>query len=143
MKQSAFASKNNLLGTLCLLTFIGSGFGLSVSLLSIININFIQFAQNIIGYTSVQTNTQDANFSFVYIIVKGILYAFVLYSAYLMFYKKAKGFFLYIIGQFLLIVISFIFFPYPLLEILSIVIPEIIFSIAFILLYALHFKSME
>jgi len=74
MKQSAFASKNNLLGTLCLLTFIGSGFGLSVSLLSIININFIQFAQNIIGYTSVQTNIQDANFSFVYIIVKGILY---------------------------------------------------------------------
>jgi len=141
MEQNELVKKNWLLTTLCLLTFIGSGFGLIVSILSMISLDFIYFTQDIIGYTSVLTNTQDASFGF--IIAKTALYILILYAAYQMLNRKRKGFWLYIAGQVLLIIISFLFFPYPYLVTFSIVIPEIIFSVAFIFLYAIQYNEMK
>lgn len=129
-----------LLRLLCILTFIGSGFGLIVSILSLISIDLISFTKEIPGYTSVATNSFDAGIN--YIAIKIFLYAISIFSAILIWKHKISGFFIYTAAQLLLPAISFIFFPYPLIHTFSIVIPELIFSIAFILLYSLHLNLM-
>jgi len=130
-----------LLPVLCIMTFIGSGFGLVISLLSLINTGLIRFITQIPTFTSVATHIADAHFT--YSIVKGLLYAFSIYGAALMFHNKRKGFFIYLFAQLMLPLISFFFLPYPKFQIATIVLPEFIFAIAFIALYSLHLGSMK
>ena len=129
-----------LLPILCIMTFLGSGFGLFISILSIIDIQLIRFIIQIPSYTSVATNIADAHFS--YSIVKILLYSLSIAGAWYMFLLKKRGFFMYMAAQLLLPLISFLFLPYPMFQIVSIVIPEFIFAFAFIALYALHLGSM-
>jgi len=130
-----------LLPVLCVMTFIGSGFGLIVSLLSLIHTDYIRFITQIPTYTSVATNIADAHFA--YSIIKAALYCLSIIGAWLMLKSNKKGFYFYGAAQLLLPLISFIFFPYPLLQTATIVLPEYIFAIAFIALYSLHLSSMK
>lgn len=134
-------SPHGLLYILCILTFIGSGFGFIVSILSIVNIDYINFIEEIPGYTSLKTNTIDAHF--LYPISKTIFYITSLLGALYMLKLKIKGFYIYSISQLILPTLSFIFFDYPLLHTFSIALPSYIFGIAFIMLYALHIKDMK
>jgi len=130
-----------LLRILCSLTFIGSGFGALVSILSLINLELISFTKELPGYTSVVTNSFDAG-SF-YIVIKLVLYSASIISAVLIWKLKISGYFIYTASQLLLPAISFIFFPYPVFHTFSIVLPELIFAIAFILLYSLHLDILK
>jgi hypothetical protein len=130
-----------ILTILCIMTFIGSGFGIVVSVLAVIDLDLIRFIRNIPFYTSVITHIGDSNFS--YSIIKGLLNILSLSGAIYMWNLRKRGFYFYSAAQLLLPVISFIFFPYPLKQILTIVIPEYIFAFAFIALYALHLNSMK
>lgn len=130
-----------LLPALCILTCIGSGFGLFISILSLINLDLIRFIINIPTFTSVATNIADSHFS--YSIVRGILYVLSITGALYMWKLKKKGFFIYTASQLLLPLISFFYFPYPLMQTATIVIPDYIFAVAFIALYSLHLSSMR
>jgi hypothetical protein len=130
-----------LLPVLCIMTCIGSGFGLLISVLSLIDIQLIKFVIQIPSYTSVATNIADAHFS--YSLVKILLFSLSIAGAYYMLKLKKRGFFMYVAAQLLLPLISFVFLPYPLFQIFTIVIPEFIFAFAFIALYALHLGSMK
>jgi hypothetical protein len=130
-----------LLPVLCFMTFIGSGFGLLVALLSVIDIQLIEFVMKVPGYTSVVANIADTHFS--YGIAKIILYSLSIFGAYQMLLLKKRGFVFYSAAQILLPVISFFFFRYPIFQIFTIVIPEFIFGVAFIALYALHLRHMN
>lgn len=130
-----------LLRFLCILTFIGSGFGALISTLSLIDLGLISFTKEIPGYTSIVTNSFDAGFF--YIIVKLILYSASILSAILIWKLKISGYFIYIAAQLLLPSISFFFFPYPVFHTFSIVLPELIFAVAFILLYSLHLDLLK
>ncbi len=129
-----------ILTVICILTFIGSGFGLLVSVLSLINTDLILFIKNIPLYTSVATHIRDTHFS--YSIFKAVLFIFSILGALYMWKLKKRGFYIYSASQILLPLISFFFFPYPKFQILTIIIPEYIFAFAFIALYALHLGSM-
>lgn len=139
MEKDKSRKRHWLLPVLCFMTFAGSGFGIVVSLLSVINIKLIAFTTQVPGYTSVATNTFDSHIS--YAILKTLLYGLSITGAFLMLKSKRRGFYLYTAAQILLPLISFLFFPYPYMHVFSIVIPEFIFAIAFISLYALHLKS--
>ncbi len=129
-----------LLPVLCYMTFVGSGFGLLIALLSVVDIRLVQFVMKIPGYTSVVTNITDTHFS--YGIVKIVLYSASIFGALLMLKRKRRGFIYYSSSQILLPAISFFFFKYPFFQTFTIIIPEIIFGFAFIALYALHLGSM-
>ncbi len=130
-----------ILPVLCILTFLGSGFGFLISILSLVNIEFILFIKQIPTYTSVITHITDSHYS--YSIVKAFLFAFSIAGAFFMLKGKLKGFFIYLIAQSLLLVISFFYFPYPTMQTLTIVVPEIIFTIAFFGLYSLHIPYLK
>lgn len=130
-----------LLPVLCFMTFIGSGFGFVISVLSLIDINLIRFVTQIPTYTSVLTNIADAHFA--YSIFKALLYFLSIYGAWLMLKNQKKGFFYYLIAQLALPLISFFFFPYPFYQTFAIVLPEYIFAFAFIGLYSLHLNNMQ
>lgn len=125
-----------LLRFICLLTFIGSGFGIFITSTLFFQFKFIDFAQNIPLYTSYITNTKDAGN--IYIVIRLVLYIVSFISAILIWKLKLKGYFLYIFTQFSMLAASLIFFNYPFNHTLTLIIPELIFVIAFILLYSLH-----
>ncbi len=130
-----------LLPVLCILTFIGSGFGILVSVLSLIDMDLLRFTINIPTYTSVITNIADSHYS--YSIVSTILYFVSIIGAIYMWNLRKKGFFIYSLAQLALPTMSFFYFPYPLAHTFSILIPNYIFAIAFIAMYSLHLKSMN
>jgi len=130
-----------LLPVLCIMTFIGSGFGLLIAVLSAVDIQLIQFVMKIPGYTSVVSNVADTHFT--YELAKIVLYAFSIFGAYQMLHLKKRGFVFYSVAQVLLPIISFFFFSYPFFQTFTIVLPEFIFGFAFIALYALHLGSMS
>ena len=140
-KEVKTNKQNKLLYVLCILTFIGSSFGLIVSILSIININLIDFVIDIPGYTSLKTNTKDAHF--LYPVFKALFNITSLLGAFYMLKLRKIGFFIYSISQIILPSLSFAFFDYPLFHTFSIALPAYIFGVAFILLYALHLKDMK
>lgn len=126
---------------LCLCSFIGSSFGFLIAVISVVNPEWLSFANQIPGYTSIKSLTIQS--IAVYPYLKMTLYAISFWGVFLMFNLKRKGFIFYSAAQFLLLVLPFFAWnETPMIVFLS-DLSDYIFTIAFIGSYALYLRDMK
>jgi hypothetical protein len=130
-----------LLPVLCIMTFTGSGFSLLIYLLSVFSLDLIRFTVEIPGYTSIVEHIDYSHF--VYRLIKIFIYGLSLTGALYMWHLRIRGFYIYSLAQLSIPVVSFIFLPYAIMLKFTAIIPDLIFSVAFIALYAFHLESMK
>jgi hypothetical protein len=127
------------LTVLCILTFIGSGLGVLSGLIMLIaagmsdTLSTIPFLGNAVEAASVGGTT--------YTIISLLLSITSLYGAISMWGLKKMGFYLYLIAQILMLIIPFIFLPT--LVAMAGFIVGIIFTAAFIIMYAVNLKHLS
>ena len=147
-----------LLTVLCVLTFIGSGFGVFGNLMAMFASPFLEFLQPSIfeeAFSHLGNNPGDqfikqaldmgvlALDNFLGITLsKFIFYALSLVGAIMMFQMKKIGFYLYIVAQVGFLFIGPVFLGWNLFVSIALLFSAF-FSIIFIALYAIHLKHMS
>jgi len=140
-ERSEWVKRSWLITVICISSFIGSGFGFVVSCLSGINTELITFVNQIPGFTSFITNTRDA--LSVYPWLKAIFYIGSIAGVLYIWKLKRKGIYIYSCSQILIGVLPFFVFPYPFVQTFAIVLSGLIFIVAYILLYLLHWNDLK
>ncbi len=147
-----------LLTVLCVLTFIGSGFGVFGNLMAIFASPFLEFLQPSIfeeAFSHLGNNPGDQfikqaldmgvlvldNFLGI-TLSKFIFYALSLVGAIMMFQMKKIGFYLYIVAQVGFLFIGPVFLGWNLFVSMALLFSGF-FSVLFIALYAIHLKHMS
>lgn len=147
-----------LLTVLCVLTFIGSGFGVFGNLMAMFASPFLEFLQPSIfeeAFSHLGNNPSDqfikqaldmgvlALDNFLGITLsKFIFYALSLVGAIMMFQMKKIGFYLYIVAQVGFLFIGPVFLGWNLFVSMALLFSGF-FSVLFIALYAIHLKHMS
>ena len=147
-----------LLTLLCVLTFIGSGFGIFGNLMAMFATPFLEFVQPSMfeeAFNHLGNNPGDqfvkqaldmgllALDNFLAITLsKFIFYALSLVGAIMMFQMKKIGFYLYIAAQVGFLFIGPIFLGWNLFVSIALLF-SVFFSLLFIALYAINFKHMS
>ena len=147
-----------LLTVLCVLTFIGSGFGIFGNLMAMFATPFLEFVQPSMfeeAFNHLGNNPGDqfvkqaldmgllALDNFLAITLsKFIFYALSLVGAIMMFQMKKIGFYLYIAAQVGFLFIGPIFLGWNLFVSIALLF-SVFFSLLFIALYAINFKHMS
>lgn len=129
----------NLLTTLCILTFIGSGMNLFSSLViaGFYDI-FVEIAQEFSQKFNIPGMEQILEARPIYFVVSAVFYAVSIAGAILMLQLKKIGFHVYTIAQILLVIAPMYFMHLP-----GPGVPELLFSGLFILLYSMNLKIMK
>jgi len=150
------------LTVLCILTFVGSGFSLLSSLMSIATskiasssgfMSLIYDAMNQsmeeipeamvnIMETAMQMAAKAIEYGVAIGITNAILYAASIYGAILMFNLKKKGFYLYSAAQILLLFVMPVIIGFNLFTIMGMMF-SLIFTTAFIIMYGVNTKQMN
>lgn len=122
-----------------ILTFIGSGLGVLSGLLMIVAVGMADTLSTIPFLGNAVESANVGGIS--YTIIALVLSLVSLYGAISMWNLKKMGFYLYLIAQVLMLIIPFIFLP----SIVAMVgfIGSIIFTTAFIVMYAVNVKYLS
>ena len=147
-----------LLTTLCILTFIGSGFGVLSNIFGMImspiknfiNPNFFEMALDQVHDDYARTFVEQAvemgqnalENIFEISLTQFLLYAASITGAILMFQLKKTGFYIYTTAQILLLFVAPVFIGFNLFVNIGILLGSV-FTILFIALYAINFKKMN
>lgn len=126
------------LTVLCILTFIGSGFGVLGGLIGLVATGAATALAKIpmLG----PALTAAASFGIVYTLINLILAAASLYGAIMMWKLKKTGFWIYVAAQVLMLIVPVFFVGIAGLLGSAI---GLIFTAAFIIMYALNLKAMK
>lgn len=127
------------LTVLCILTFIGSGLGILSGLLMLIAVSMADTLASIPGFgNAIEAASMGGP---TYTIITLILSITSLYGAISMWGLKKIGFFLYLIAQILMLIVPFIFLP-SIIAMAGFIV-SIIFTVGFIIMYAVNLKHLS
>jgi hypothetical protein len=125
-----------------ILTFIGSGTGLLIAIASLIGGQFSAIFLKIPVLDAILLD--DLYGSWLYILIKMLLYASSLTGAIFMWKMKRKGFWFYLATQALLLIVPFIFLVKPgIAYLIDRLFVNAIFTLFFVILFALQLKNMD
>ncbi len=142
-KKEKKPSKLRFFYFLLILTFLGSGLAIFQSIFKLFDWNFLDvFFENLPIYESLFVNKIENSLFFE--ILKMLLFSVNIFAAILLWKKLKPGLYIYMINQLVLLIIPFLFaLDVPFMQVFSIAIPDVIFTVTFVLLYLLYAKDLR
>jgi len=128
---------------LLILSFLGSGVALFHTIFSLFEVDFLRFFfKNLPLYESLFIHKIEGSLFFE--ILKMLLFLINIFAIVLLWKRLKPGFYLYVIAQFLLLSLPFLFAMHlPFMQVFAYSLPDIIFTISFILLYLLYYNELS